>query len=417
MTLIYFSHCAVDAAGRPDPFMKQELPWLCAHFDRVVMVSHYGVCTITGEEKESYTTIRPWMGRLLAWLMLPFRRELWQELRRMRRDGKLTPLHILKLIAFEKRGLEMHCWAERMLRGGADGSTTLYSFWMSYDGYAAALCKAKHPRARMLVRGHAFDVDTERNPMNPYLMKQYIADHADGLYLISQTAKTQLMDYMAGRVDAQCVHVLAMGSAGQPVESYREAPLYTQGVLRVVSCAKLIPIKQVHVLAEALALWQGCPLCWTHIGGGEGEAELRRLVDEKIGPKENVICEMLGTLEPEKIRQLYDTRAFDVFVNTSRKEGVPISIMEAMRHGTPVIAPAVGGIPELVTPEVGWLYDPAEGAQGVLRGLEKLSALSREETERMRQAVRRRWNEHYCSGLLLEKLFSDTHRKTHEKSV
>ena len=219
------------------------------------------------------------------------------------------------------------------------------------------------------------------------------------------------MSYMKGRVDESKVHVLAMGSAGQPVESFREAPLYTQGVLRIVTCAKIIPIKQVHVLAEALEKWEGVPVCWTHIGGGEGEEELRRIVDEKIGPKENVICEMLGTLDSEKIQQLYETRAFDVFVNTSKKEGVPISIMEAMRHGTPVIAPAVGGIPELVTPDVGWLYQPEEGADGVLKALEKLASLSQEEAERLRQRTRERWNEDYCSSALLPKLFPDARRR------
>ena len=411
MTLIYFSNCAVDASGHPGTFMMQELPWLLEHFDRVIMVGHHGIRTITGDEEPPYTTVKPLTGTLFSFLQLPFRKELWQEIRHLKRDGKLTVVNLLKLIAFTRRGLEMHHWAERMLHTCADANTMLYSFWMSYDGYAAAICKKRHPKARLVMRGHAFDIDTERNPMNPYLMKEFTARYADGMYLISQTARGQFMDYMAGRADESKVHVLAMGSSGQPVENFREAPLYTQGVLRVVSCAMIIPIKQVHILAEALSMWEGCPVCWTHIGGGEGEEELRRIVDEKIGPKENVICEMLGTLDAEKIHQLYETRAFDVFVNTSRKEGVPISIMEAMRHGTPVIAPAVGGIPELVTPEVGWLYEPAEGAQGVLRALEKLAALSREEAEAMRQRTREHWNEHYCSSALLGRLFPDAHRR------
>ena len=94
-----------------------------------------------------------------------------------------------------------------------------------------------------------------------------------------------------------------------------------------------------------------------------------------------------------------------MFVNTSRKEGVPISIMEAMRHGTPAIAPRVGGIPELITPEVGWLYDPEEGAQGVLHALEELASLTQEEAEARRQTVREYWNENYCSWTLLPRLF------------
>ena len=142
-----------------------------------------------------------------------------------------------------------------------------------------------------------------------------------------------------------------MGSSGMPVDHLREPPLYTQGVLRVVSCAMFNPIKQVDVLVRALSRWQGGPLCWTHIGAGAEEAKVRALASELLDPKENVICELLGELDGAHVQRLYDTRPFDVFINTSKKEGVPVSIMEAMRHGIPVIAPRVGGIPELVTPD------------------------------------------------------------------
>lgn len=407
MTLIYLSNCAVHPNGKPDPFMIQELPWLHDHFDRVLMVGNNGVRTLSGKEETTFSTVQPLWGILLSFLMLPFCRDMWREMRHMYRDGMLTLVNALKLIAFTQRGLKMHRWTETMIGATPDSQLTLYSCWMSFDGFAAALSKKKHPRARFVVRGHAFDIDTERNPLNPYLMKQCIADWADGIYLISRTAKGQYMEYMKGCVPGKKVHVLAMGSAGQPVASYREAPLYTQGVLRVVSCAKLIPIKQVPLLVEALSMWEGIPLCWTHIGGGDAEAEadMRALVDEKLSHKENVICELLGTLDTQKIQQLYETRAFDVFINTSRKEGVPISIMEAMRFGTLTIAPAVGGIPELVTPDVGWLYDPAMGAEGVLDALKQLASLGRHEAEIMRHNARERWNKQYCSSALLPDLF------------
>jgi glycosyltransferase involved in cell wall biosynthesis len=304
----------------------------------------------------------------------------------------------------------MHYWAERMMRAVSEASTTLYSFWMSYDAYAAALCKRRHPGMRCVVRGHAYDIDVERVPLNPYFMKKRIAKEADGLYFISETAKQQYLSYMQGKVKEEKLHVLAMGSGGEPVETFREAPLYTQGVFRVVSCAQVLPIKQVEMMVEALSQWKGVPLCWTHIGGGEGLEELRQMADHKLGPKENVICELLGQMKAARIQKIYEERAFDVIVNTSRKEGVPISIMEAMRHGTPVIAPAVGGIPELVTPEVGWLYQPEEGAQGVLNALEKLAAFSQEEAEAMRAQVRAYWNEHCCSSALLPQLFPETAR-------
>jgi len=51
----------------------------------------------------------------------------------------------------------------------------------------------------------------------------------------------------------------------------------------------------------------------------------------------------------------------DVFVLPSYYEGVPVAILEAMSYKKPVIATAVGGIPEIVQPGLnGWLHQPGD---------------------------------------------------------
>jgi glycosyltransferase involved in cell wall biosynthesis len=58
----------------------------------------------------------------------------------------------------------------------------------------------------------------------------------------------------------------------------------------------------------------------------------------------------------ERMDSLYDQA--DVVVLTSRSEGIPLVLMEAMARGKIVLAPAITGIPELVIAgETGFLYE------------------------------------------------------------
>src|SRR5437588_690815 len=60
--------------------------------------------------------------------------------------------------------------------------------------------------------------------------------------------------------------------------------------------------------------------------------------------------------------------AFDVFALSSRTEGTPIVLFEAMAAEAPIVATAVGGVPDVVTPREALLVaaeDPAGQAQAI----------------------------------------------------
>ena len=89
------------------------------------------------------------------------------------------------------------------------------------------------------------------------------------------------------------------------------------------------------------------------IGGGPLFQECQNFIKEN--KLENKIF-LLGEKNPEETREILT--GFDVFVLTSRFEGLPITIIEAMFAGLPIIATNVGGVKELVREgENGFLVD------------------------------------------------------------
>ena len=407
-TVVYLSSCAVDGKGTPDTFMLQELPWLQKRFKNVWMVSYYGVAELTAYHVSRMEPIivrdtgrAAWRARLRA-CFVP---EVWWELVRVAKDGKLSPRNLIKLFLFAVRGQKLHLWLEDLLRKPPGENITLYAYWMSYEAYAAALSKRKHKNLRLLVRGHAFEIDEQRNAMNPYLMKQTIFEMADRLFLISEYAKQQYLRYMKIGADNEKLRVLGVGSRGEKTGADHAPPLFSEGCLKLVSCATISEIKQLPVLVDALSCYQGVPLRWLHLGGGPEEAAVRAYAAEKLAESPAVSFEISGRIENETVQETYAKQGFDLFVNTSRMEGVPVSMMEAMRFGIPIIAPRVGGIPELVDDAVGILYEADHGAQGVLEAIERFAALTEEKVLSMRAAAKARWENDCRSEALLPLLF------------
>lgn len=94
--------------------------------------------------------------------------------------------------------------------------------------------------------------------------------------------------------------------------------------------------------------------------------------------------------------------AADIFVLPSISEGLPISILEAMAAGKPVIASDVGGIPELVSDgETGVLF-PVRDAGALARAINRVAA-DRQLRQRMAERGRQRVLTKFSSSAMVHK--------------
>lgn len=91
--------------------------------------------------------------------------------------------------------------------------------------------------------------------------------------------------------------------------------------------------------------------------GGEGDMNSVTSAIKELGIESNVT--LLGWVEEEDRLKLFDSAT--IFVLPSYIEGVPMGILEAMAAGVPCIATTVGGIPDVIEPNVdGILVAPGD---------------------------------------------------------
>jgi glycosyltransferase involved in cell wall biosynthesis len=85
--------------------------------------------------------------------------------------------------------------------------------------------------------------------------------------------------------------------------------------------------------------------------------------------------------------------AFDVLVLSSRTEGTPMVILEGMAAGTPIVATAVGGVPDVLADGTGLLVPP-ESPSDLAKAIRNVLT-NRTEATRRAQAARLRLEHEY----------------------
>jgi len=142
-------------------------------------------------------------------------------------------------------------------------------------------------------------------------------------------------------------HVTCMGVDLTPLASLGSERTFVAGTLHIVTVARLNPMKgHVHALAAVRrAVDAGADIRYTIAGGGEAHAAIAGRVRE-LGLEDRV--RLTGTLsEPEVFALLATADAF-VLPSVGAGEAWPVSVMEAMAAGLPVVSSIIGATPEMI---------------------------------------------------------------------
>jgi glycosyltransferase involved in cell wall biosynthesis len=203
--------------------------------------------------------------------------------------------------------------------------------------------------------------------------------------------------YMLDRYSGK-LKKLAVSRLG--TRDYGIGPYFPESKIRIISCSNLIPLKQTRLIALSLFHLK-LPVEWHHIGDGPLMNSLKDITS-KLGPDGHV--KFHGHLDHNALFKIYQQQVFDIFINCSTSEGVPVSIMEALSFGIPVIATDVGGTNEIVDAFVGVLISPTITPEELAVKITEL--LDRNDYLILRQNARERWLER-CQNETLFSRFVD----------
>ncbi|RZI84053.1 MAG: glycosyltransferase family 4 protein [Rubrivivax sp.] len=212
------------------------------------------------------------------------------------------------------------------------------------DGVAAALL-SKWFGKPFVVTARGSDVNFIGRYAVPRRFMRWAAGGADASIGVSQA----LVDRMR-ELGASSRRQLALRN-GVDLERFDLPPdqaqlrtrLSLQGAPLLLSVGNLVPLKGHDLIIEAVALLrqQGLAASLCIIGAGPERAALEAL-SERLG----VGVRFVGALPQTELATWYG--AADMLVLASEREGWPNVLLESMACGTPVVATAVGGIPEIV---------------------------------------------------------------------
>ncbi|MBM4197413.1 MAG: glycosyltransferase family 4 protein [Gammaproteobacteria bacterium] len=203
------------------------------------------------------------------------------------------------------------------------------------------------------------------------------------------TVSGALRDVLAGwGLSRDSIHVLRNGvdldffsPPADRLALRRELGVTTVTLLAV---GNLVPLKGLELVLEALRTCEGVHLVVA--GQGPEEARLRRLAaDCGVGSR----VRFLGRLSQSVLRRWYG--ACDALVLASRSEGMANVLLESLACGTPVVATAVGGTPEVVnSTDAGRLVQERSPA-GLAEGIRSLLAAPPDRATVRRHAERFSW--------------------------
>ena len=264
--------------------------------------------------------------------------------------------YIRQLFCYLAADITTKTLARRIIREkGDDAKMIVLAAWFAAAALATSELKREFPQIKAVSLAHSYEILILRNKFIPYLYVSQKHKYLDGVFFIANKVRELYIEGIGGLKDAyfKKTHVCYLGS----FKKNDVINVSNPNEFHICTCSRMVPLKRLDVLMDALATWDKGDIFCSYLGGGELEATLRQKAHDVMDNNPRVHIQFTGYLINEKVKEYYGQNPIDLFINLSSIEGLPISIMEAISYGLPVLATDVGGTNEIVNKGFGMLIN------------------------------------------------------------
>lgn len=328
-----------------------------------------------------------------------FDKRIWREFQILKSKGKLaidSIRHVVSECYYSKKVESVLTLKLKQIP--KDEGVVFYSYW--YDYSLLAIENVKRDNDRIITRLHGFDLYNERYSWGCQCFKEQLENEVDRLLFISEYGKRYYETTFANGCNGR--DKLQINYLG--VRAQECIPYQNHIGMKIVSCSRLVPLKRVDKIIEALSIINNVDVEWTHIGDGANRHNIMKKAKQMLGGKTNITYKFIGYLESAQVFEYYKNNYFDCFILLSDTEGLPVSIMEAMSFGIPVVASNVGGVSEIVDSTNGYLIEDTEDAELISKVLLEVCSLSESEMSKKRENAYNTWKNKFDAKMNAKRL-------------
>tara|TARA_B100000508_G_scaffold141097_1_gene146965 strand:- start:57657 stop:58889 length:1233 start_codon:yes stop_codon:yes gene_type:complete len=352
-TLFLFT-AAYPYGHKNEPFLENEIEYLAREFKEVVIFPH----TKPSNEKRvvpENVTINNCMAEadqnpkkkhLLLNIFFTLKILLYsaRSLRRIR-SFWLNHKLLLDIISI---GIIQGTALKKELKNKDLDNTIFYDYWFFNANFSIQYLRKNRKIKKYICRAHRFDIYDESWPTVNVPFLEWRLKNIDEVYFISKHG----LNYIKDKLDrADYNKKLKQSYLGVRRPVFDKNRRKCDELFTIVSCARVVDFKRVHLIPKVLCKIKS-KIKWIHFGDGPLFSELEK--NCKNLP-EHVEFELKGHTSNTEVHNFYKSCKPDLFMSISVSEGLPVSMMEAIGYGVPILAVDAGGINEIVSDQTGEL--------------------------------------------------------------